>query len=136
MDLVHLHIFTKMKKNLLFAVMAAGVVAFSATVYFQGNSASSDLLLANVEALSGDEGVDDCDIFTYVRDAVENYSEPTRVTTSLSTGGTIVVTIGGIDFPISGGGEVGVTKTVRYGICPSKDNNCCAKSHLSVIQEL
>ena len=71
-----------------------------------------------------------------VRDAVENYSEPTRVTTSLSTGGTIVVTIGGIDFPISGGGEVGVTKTVRYGICPSKDNNCCAKSHLSVIQEL
>ena len=118
-----------MKKNLLFAVMAAGVVAFSATVYFQGNSASSDLLLANVEALSGDEGVDDCDIFTYVRDAVENYSEPTRVTTSLSTGGTI-------DFPISGGGEVGVTKTVRYGICPSKDNNCCAKSHLSVIQEL
>lgn len=90
-----------MKKNLLFAVMAAGVVAFSATVYFQGNSASSDLLLANVEALSGDEGVDDCDIFTYVRDAVENYSEPTRVTTSLSTGGTIVVTIGGIDFPIS-----------------------------------
>ena len=116
--------------------MAAGVVAFSATVYFEGNSASSDLLLANVEALSGDEGVDDCDIFTYVRDAVENYSEPTRVTTSLSTGGTIVVTIGGIDFPISGGGEVGVTKTVRYGICPSKDNNCCAKSHLSVIQEL
>ena len=105
-----------MKKNLLFAVMAAGVVAFSATVYFEGNSA--------------------CDIFTYVRDAVENYSEPTRVTTSLSTGGTIVVTIGGIDFPISGGGEVGVTKTVRYGICPSKDNNCCAKSHLSVIQEL
>ena len=45
------------------------VVAFSAIVYFQGNSASSDLLLANVEALSGDEGVDDCDIFTYVRDA-------------------------------------------------------------------
>lgn len=75
------------------------VVAFSATVYFQGNSASSDLLLANVEALSGDEGVDDCDIFTYVRDAVEDYSKPTEVTTYLSGDGTIVVTIGGIDFP-------------------------------------
>ena len=69
-----------MKKNLLFAVMAAGVVAFSATVYFEGNSASSDLLLANVEALSGDEGVDDCDIFTYVRDAVEGFECPYEVT--------------------------------------------------------
>ena len=55
-----------MKKNLLFAVMAAGVVAFSATVYFQGNSASSDLLLANVEAVRCAEGVDDCAICTCV----------------------------------------------------------------------
>lgn len=125
-----------MKKNLLFAVMATGVVAFSATVYFQDNSASSDLLLANVEALSGGEGVDDCDIFTYVRDAVEDYSEPTKVTTYVGTSGKVIVTIGGVDFPISGSAGAGVTKTVRCGKCPPRDKNCCAKSHLSVVEEL
>ncbi|WP_145996553.1 hypothetical protein [Alistipes sp. cv1] len=125
-----------MKKNLLFAVMAAGVVAFSATVYFQGNSASSDLLLANVEALSGDEGVDDCDIFTYVRDAVEGFDGPYEVTEHTGIDGKVCITVGGVEIPVSGTVGGGSTYNILVGSCNAFRNNCCLKTHIGKIKRI
>ncbi|MBS5868095.1 MAG: hypothetical protein KIC70_09115 [Alistipes indistinctus] len=112
------------------------VVAFSATVYFQGNSASSDLLLANVEALSGDEGVDDCDIFTYVRDAVEGFDGPYEVTEHTGIDGKVCITVGGVEIPVSGTVGGGSTYNILVGSCNAFRNNCCLKTHIGKIKRI
>lgn len=88
------------------------------------NSLSS-LLLSNIEALAADEGVQDCDIFIYNRNQVED-SQIEQVQSDINGG--FYITIDGKKISLGVGASAG--GSIRVFVCSDKDDNCCAKSWL------
>lgn len=73
-------------------------------------------------AMSGD-GVVDCDIYKYQRNATEGYDPMTTVKGQITINGEV-------RFSINIGATVEGEVTVRVPICKESIGNCCEKAHL------
>nr|WP_320058903.1 NVEALA domain-containing protein [uncultured Bacteroides sp.] len=116
-------------------VVVAIAVGTMINVNFNKTSNMKDLVMANVEALADpeqDEGVSDCDIFIYNRNAKEDYKD-SRFTGKAGADGYVV--FAGRKFgPFGAGAEVSFT--YKSGYCPSSKGNCCLKSHVGKVRLL
>jgi len=107
-------------------------VAFNVSVSNKQQKKTSMLALANVEILAEAEGVDDCDIYTFVRNAVEDWEQATFSGRTNAEGYVYIsrYKIGPL------GANADVTFTYWRGTCSSWETNCCSKEQIGKISLL
>lgn len=116
-----------MKKKLLLAGATLVLSAAAATCYKTcQNIQMTDLMQANLEALSQSEGVEDCDIYKYNRNQAES-KEIKPVQGNISTGFYIMFNGRRIDL----GASMQIGTSVQVCVCIDSRGNCCAKSWLN-----
>lgn len=105
---------------LITAVVLAGI-----NVFFVVQSDKKDLFHAvETKADVYTDGVEDCDIYKYQRNATEAWEQVKVIDGRITVNGEIKY-IGNI-----GGGSAEANVYVRVPICKESQNNCCLKSHV------
>jgi hypothetical protein len=116
-----------MRKYILISMVVVAIVAIAivnVSLKSENNNLST-IQLVNVEMLAYGEGVEDCSITEYTRNAREQY-----VTTDVkyNGGGGFYATIAGrkvsLDARANAGGSVGIPD------CTTSEGNCCAKNFI------
>jgi len=121
-----------MKKKILYGIVVLAIAAIAAfNVNLNTNDEMSLLTLANIEALAS-EGVDQCDITKYNRNAKEGWvTKEFEGTTDIHG----YVTIKKVKFGPFGAG-ITVKFNYQAGDCPESNGNCCLKTHVDKVKLL